>query len=116
MRSSKVLNRLKIDIIDNNDNQIFRVFEDWCKLVEMQKEIDIKPNRVEFEWLPGYTFYGLKQVSSEQEVMTDLSVTFKCDFFGFEIENLVDMNEIGLNENDNTFNFVCDKFINKKIK
>lgn len=118
MKSNKVLNRLKIDIIDNNDNQVFRVFQDWCKLVEMQKEINIKPNRVEFDFLPGYVFHGLKQISTEQEINTDLTVKFECDFIGKLLDdtntNFVHGNEMPASDiNNDTFDFVCKKINNK---
>lgn len=117
MKSKKVLNRLKIDIIDNNDNQVFRVFEDWCKLVEMQKEINIKPNRVEFDFLPGYVFHGLKQISTDQEINTDLTVTFECDFIGKLVDDkptsYFNGDERPSDLNKDTFDFVCKKINNK---
>lgn len=75
-----ILNRVEINIIDNNHSQIHKFYHDWLALTQMKEEINIKPNVVEFDCLPGYKFYGLKQIKEE------------------------------INENPLTFNFQCDKW------
>ena len=98
--SKKILNRIKIVIKENDDHTLHTFFQDWTKLVDMKEKINIMPKVVEFDFLPGYMFHGLKLKSDDTEIIdNNLTVNFECDF--------------AINHNDITFKFVVDKWTNK---
>ena len=64
----------------NQKNDITRFLNDWCKLIEKQKEE--KNIWYEFPQLPGYKFKNLEVIESPIEVAEDkyqVSITFKYD-------------------------------------
>lgn len=95
--SKRVLNRLEINIKDNESSQIYKFYQDWLKMVQMKEEIDIKPNVIEFDFLPGYRFKGLR--FSEHSDSNPLNVNFTCD----SVEC----------DNDVTVKFIADKWTSK---
>jgi len=78
--SNKILNRVEINIKDNDSSEVYSLFQDWIKLTQIQEEINIKPNIVEFDFIPGYKFHGLKIQNTESDINL-LSFNFVCDKF-----------------------------------
>jgi predicted enzyme related to lactoylglutathione lyase len=84
--SRNILNRVEINIKENDSNEIYKFYQDWLKLTQMKHEINIKPNVIEFDFLPGYKFYGLKLKDNDGEVNNNpLTINFVCDFWEKEI-------------------------------
>lgn len=77
--SSKILNRVEVTIKENTDSQVYSVFQDWINLINIQQEIQIKPNVVEFDSIPGYRFHGLKMVNNDND--NPLTFNFECDYW-----------------------------------
>ena len=81
MTSRKILNRVNINITNNDDNVVYKTMQDWCRIVEMQDEIVLKPNTVEFDFIPGYKFHGLKIAKPKDIIIDPLTFTFECDMW-----------------------------------
>lgn len=84
--SKHILNRVEIVITETDNNATYKFFEDWLKLTQMKEEINIKPNVVEFDFIPGYKFYGLKLKPDDGKVNSNpLTFNFVCDFWENEL-------------------------------
>jgi len=77
--SKRILNRVEINITDDNSLPVYKFYQDWLKLIQMKEEIDIKPNVIEFDFLPGYKFHGLRMQESEEINNSPLTFNFVCD-------------------------------------
>jgi hypothetical protein len=76
----KILPRVEVNIKENTDSQVYRAFQDWLSISNI-KEIDIKPNIIEFDCIPGYKFHGLKLVSLEDLNEHSYTFNFECDYW-----------------------------------
>jgi len=78
MLNNSFLNRVEISIKDCDSLEVYSVYQDWLTLTKMKEEINIKPNVIEFDFIPGYKFHGLK-LKREEINEHPLTFNFECD-------------------------------------
>ena len=75
-----ILNRVEINIKDCDSLEVYNVFQDWLTMTKMKEQINIKPNVVEFDFIPGYKFHKLR-LKKEEINEHPLTIKFECDFW-----------------------------------
>lgn len=77
--SKNILNRVEINITESDSNSVYKFYQYWLKMIQMKEEIGVKPNVIEFDFLPGYKFHGLKMQEAEDTNNSPLTFNFVCD-------------------------------------